>query len=106
MHFAELDPLTNEVIRVVVSDSREWCEQNLGGIWVRTYYSTPGKNYAGKGYKYHFDADNFSTPCLFSSWILDNNLIWQPPVPYPNDGAIYGWNEEAQAWFILPASNI
>lgn len=64
-HFAELEPETNVVLRVIVADTAEWCEENLGGTWVRTYYATPGKVYAGMGYTYDPVAENFCPP--FSS---------------------------------------
>ena len=43
---------------------------------------------------------NFTTPRpfqLFPSWIW-NGEIWEAPVPYPNDGEFYGWNEDTQEW--------
>ena len=55
-HFAEVDA-DNTVLRVIVADTKEWCENNLGGTWVQTSYNTIGgvhpegrplhKNYAG-----------------------------------------------------------
>jgi hypothetical protein len=104
MHFAEINPSTNEVLRVIVCDSKAWCEQNLGGTWVRTYYSTPGKNYAGQGYIYYSEKENFSTPQPYPSWTLDDNLKWQAPVPYPTDtNEPHTWDEATQSWspFIL-----
>jgi hypothetical protein len=33
-------------------------------------------------------------------WILDEETCsWRPPVPYPNDGVQYAWDEETQNWF-------
>jgi hypothetical protein len=98
MHFAEINPSTNEVLRIIVCDSREWCENNLGGKWARTYYSTPGKNYAGQGYIYHSNLENFSSPQPFPSWKLDNALVWQAPIERPTDGKKYIWNEDNQSW--------
>ena len=48
-HFAEINPQTNEVLRVILAKSKLWCEYELGGTWFRTYYNTEGKNYAGIG---------------------------------------------------------
>ena len=84
MHLAELDS-NNTVLRVISCDSKEWAEQNLGGTWVETFMKTPGKNHAAVGHKYHPDVDNFSAPQPLPSWTLDDNLIWQPPVPYPQE---------------------
>jgi len=97
-HFAEIDPDTNIVIRVIRAERKIWCEYNLGGEWVRTYYATPGKNYAGVGDIYHPDKENFSPPQPYHSWVLDNTCIWQPSTAYPDDGKTYRWNEETQSW--------
>lgn len=87
---------------MIRSDTKEWCEQNLGGTWVRTYYNTQGKNYAGIGYTYHSDVDNFSEPRPYPSWTLDENLHWQPPIAHPTDNKFYNWNEETQTWDEIP----
>jgi hypothetical protein len=104
VHFAELDG-DNIVQRVIVCDSKEWCETHLGGTWVRTFYATEGKTYAGIGYKYHPDLDNFSPPQPYPSWELNTaTMSWEPPVPYPQseEGGMYDWDEAAQEWVALP----
>lgn len=98
MHYAEINPQTNEVLRVIVCESKAWCESRLGGTWVRTFYSTEGKKYAGQGDTYHPDKENFSAPRPFPSWTLDDSLQWVPPVPRPDDGQRYTWNEEEGQW--------
>ena len=103
MHYAEIDPQTNTVLRVIVCDSKEWCEQNLGGTWVRTYYSTPGKNYAGTGYIYYPEHENFSPPQPYPSWTLDmTTFLWNPPTPFPTDGNNYIWDESTTSWTPVP----
>ena len=94
--FAEINPQTKEVLRVIRAKSKLWCEYELDGTWVRTYYDTEGKNYAGIGYTYHPDKDNFSTPQPFPSWTLDDSCHWQPPITKPEGS--YTWNEETQSW--------
>ena len=96
--FAEINTQTNEVLRVVGAKSKLWCEYELDGTWFRTYYDTEGKNYAGIGFVYHPDKENFSAPQPFPSWILDDTCTWQPPVPYPSGDKMYTWNEETQSW--------
>jgi hypothetical protein len=96
--FAEINPQTNEVLRVIGAKSKLWCEYELDGTWVNAKYNTLGKNYAGIGYIYHPDKDNFSSPQPFPSWTLDDSCHWQPPIPYPRDGKVYTWNEETQSW--------
>jgi hypothetical protein len=96
--FAEINTQTNEVLRVVGAKSKLWCEYELDGTWVNAHYDTPGKNYAGIGFVYHPDKENFSAPQPYPSWTLDDQCIWQPPVPYPSGDKMYTWNEETQSW--------
>ena len=39
-HFAEI--VDGLVVRVIVADTKEWCDENLGGVWVQTSYNTVG----------------------------------------------------------------
>jgi hypothetical protein len=105
-HFAEIGS-DNTVLRVIVADTKEWCENNLGGTWVQTSYNTHGnqhpegrplhKNYAGIGY--HWDGVGFYAPQPFPSWNKnEDTYLWESPVPYPTDGKSYVWNEETQGW--------
>ena len=34
----------------------------------------------------------------YPSWILNEQGNWQAPVPYPNDGKVYIWDEQNQTW--------
>lgn len=105
-HFAEIDS-DNKVVRVIVADTKEWCEANLGGTWIQTSYNTHAgehpegrplhKNYAGIGY--HWDGVGFFAPQPYPSWTKNaDTYLWEPPVPMPTDGKSYIWNEEAQTW--------
>jgi hypothetical protein len=88
----------NIVLEVIVADSVEWCIDTFGGKWVRTYYNQQGKNFAGFGFIYYPDKDNFSSPQPYPSWTLGEDCQWQPPVPYPNDGCLWTWDEETLTW--------
>jgi hypothetical protein len=68
--------------------------------WKQTSYNANfRKNYAGVGYTYDQSIDAFVPPKPYPSWLLDTNTAsWQAPVPYPNDGKNYYWNEETQQW--------
>jgi len=38
----------------------------------------------------------------YPSWIKQGNpLMWVAPVPYPNDGGLYRWDEDSQSWEAL-----
>jgi hypothetical protein len=35
----------------------------------------------------------------YNSWLLnETTCLWDSPVPYPDDGERYTWDEEAQSW--------
>jgi hypothetical protein len=127
-HFAEIDE-NNIVLRVlVVDDSNESNGQDylantlgLGGTWLKTSYNTYAgkhnnggtpfrKNYAGLGFEYDAERDAFIPPKDDSvpSWILnEETCLWEAPVAYPTDGALYTWNEETISWDVVtPPSEI
>lgn len=57
------------------------------------------KNYAGIGYTYDAQLDAFIPPQPFASWTLnEESCLWEPPVPYPSDGAAYVWDEPTTSW--------
>jgi hypothetical protein len=97
--FAEIDS-NNIVLRVIVAESKEWCQETLGGIWLETFTDRSQRyNYAGIGFTYDEDRDAFIPPKPFDSWILDEaTCLWEAPVAYPEDGESYTWNEETQEW--------
>lgn len=117
-HFAQLNE-NNIVIQVITAGNEyeetgeELYAQIAGGVWKRTSYNTKGgfhteggtpfrKNYAGIGYSYDPIRDAFIPPKPFQSWILnENTCLWDAPIPYPNDGNIYNWNEETLSWVIV-----
>ena len=46
-----------------------------------------------------FDFSTNRPPQPFSSWIWDSeNKVWEAPVPYPDDGNNYRWDEDTQSW--------
>jgi hypothetical protein len=105
-HFAEIND-QNVVIRVIVADDKQWCENNLGGTWVQTSYNTHAnkhpegrplhKNFAGIGYIW--DGIGFYQPQPFPSWTLDQETyLWTAPKPRPNDDGFYEWSEEQGEW--------
>jgi len=114
-HYAFLDE-NNIVTEVIVgksegTDGIDW-EQKYGEIkgktCKRTSYNTYGNahkdngtafrgNYAGIGYKYDSVNDVFIEPQPHASWTCteDTNWLWESPIPYPDDGNYYIWNDAA-----------
>jgi hypothetical protein len=123
-HFAELDQ-NSTVLQVIVVNNNDvnnlpfpesepigiaFCQSLLGPDtrWAQTSYNANFRyNYAGIGYT--FDPTPtpngaFIPPKPYPSWLLNTNTFkWEPPVPYPNDGGIYEWDEATQSW--VPAPN-
>ena len=106
-HFAEVNN-DNKVVRVLVTDNNDpagdegysWLVSNLGGRWIKTSYNENiRKQFAGVGYTYDEGRDAFIPPKPFESWVLDEETCnWAAPVPHPQDGVIYEWNEELVDW--------
>jgi hypothetical protein len=108
-HFAKV--VDGIVEQVIVADTAQWCEANLGGTWVQTSYNTHGnvhtlggtpmhKNYAGIGYTW--DGTGFSAPQPYASWTLnDESYLWEEPTPMPTDGGIYQWVEDDLNWQLI-----
>jgi hypothetical protein len=113
-HFAKLDDNNMVVFVAVGRQEDDGLEAELsartGDRYVQTSYNTHGgvhalggiplrKNYAGIGYTYDEGRDAFIPPQPYPSWLLDEETcLWQPPTPYPDDGAMYVWDEEQQQW--------
>lgn len=127
-HYTFLDN-NNNVIEIIVGkeefeDGVDW-EIHYGNfrnqICKRTSYNTIGgihyqldntpsedqtkafrKNYAGIGYYYDEQRDAFIPPKPYPSWILNEfSCLWKSPIPYPNDGNMYMWNEDTQTWNLI-----
>jgi hypothetical protein len=121
-HFAQLDE-NNLVTQVIVVNNAEcldeqgnesevvgaaFCNSLFAGRWVKTSYNgTIRKNYAGIGYEYDEQRNAFIPPKPFNSWTLnDDTCLWQAPIPMPQDGKKYLWNESSLAWDIVPEIQI
>jgi hypothetical protein len=111
-HFAEIDE-NNVVLRVLVGDNDmpnegyDWFVENLGGTWIKTSYNgSIRKNYAGIGYTYNEELDAFIPPKPYESWTLnESTCLWQSPIPQPQDGRAYEWNEKSLLWVELEPSS-
>lgn len=73
---------------------------NLKGTWIQTsYHNNIRGNYAGIGYTYDEVNDVFYSPEPFVSWILNEETWkWEAPIPYPEDGNTYIWDEDNLEW--------
>jgi hypothetical protein len=118
-HYALLD-INNVVTQVIVGKDEDpnenWevyysvlfgveCKQTSYNMYggVHKENKTPfRKNYAGLNYIYDDTRDAFIPPKPYPSWVLnENSCLWEPPVPMPDDGNIYQWNENTLTWDIV-----
>ena len=113
-HWAEIDD-NNTVVRVLVADdnSHDWLVERLGGTWLQTSYNTRAGvhtlggtpfrgNYAGVGYSYLEAEDIFMPPKPYESWSLNvETASWVAPIPKPEDGQNYIWDEESTSWTLV-----
>jgi hypothetical protein len=119
-HYAFLDDngiVTGVIVGRDENDLPDWITSweayygnRHGQTCLRTSYNTHGNqhllggtpfrgNYAGIGYRYDTDLDAFIPPQPFPSWTLDEStFLWAAPVPYPDDGEPYVWDENALNW--------
>lgn len=109
------------VVQVNAVDEQFFADnpERYTGTWKQTSYNTRGgvhynpnsdepssdqskalrKNYAGIGDIYDESLDAFYCPQPFPSWTLNETTCgWESPIPYPNDGKNYIWNETLQNW--------
>jgi len=112
-HFAKvIDGIVTEVL-VIEQDVIDTGLFGDPALWVQTSYNTYGgqhpegrplrKNYAGIGYIYDLVRDAFISPSPFASWVLnEDTCLWDAPVPRPNDGKPYYWDEATLAWVEVP----
>ena len=62
-YFAQIDE-NNVVINVHVVTAEFMAEnpKRYTGVWVETFFDTPNKNYAGVGFTYDYDTQDFTPP--------------------------------------------
>ena len=115
-HFAKLDK-NNVVTEVNVVSNAELIDANGKesekkgvdfltawsgghGNWKQTSYNGNfRKNFAGVGFTYDAARDAFIPPKPLASWVLnETTCLWEPPIPRPNDGKRYAWNESTKQW--------
>ena len=66
-------------------------DYDFDNIKQTSYNSNFRNTYAGIGFTYDSMNDVFISPKPYEDWILVN-YKWEAPIPYPNDGKHYFWN--------------
>jgi hypothetical protein len=118
-HFAKV--LDGKVTNVIVAEQEFFNTfvDSSPGQWIQTSYNTRGNvhygpdgipdggvalrgNYAGIGHIYDHTNDVFYAPQPYPSWTLNTETwVWEAPIPYPTNDAIYVWNEPEQNWVVV-----
>lgn len=105
-HYAKIE---NGIVVNVIVAGESFINQ-MEGEWVQTSYNTKGgvhlqggtplrKNYAGIGMTYDKVRDAFIPVQPYDSWTLnEDSCLWESPIPYPNDGNFYYWDEDNKEW--------
>jgi hypothetical protein len=115
-HFAQLDQ-NNIVVTVIVINNDviqnlpfpesepigvEFCQSLYGvdTVWKQTSYNSSfRKKFAGIDMAYDANIDAFIYQQPYPSWTLNPNTgNWDPPIPMPDDGHFYSWDEATQSW--------
>jgi hypothetical protein len=125
-HYAKVVDGTVSTVITATADFFTTFVDSSPGTWIKTSYNTRGgihyepnvnppvpsadqskalrANYAGIGYIYDAVNDVFYTPQPYPSWTISApTWQWQPPVPYPDDGKMYVWDEATLSWVEVPA---
>lgn len=121
-HYAKV---VNGIVQTVIVADEDFFKTFVDtspGTWVKTSYNTRAgiyydpatgepaadqskslrKNYAGIGYTYDAVMDAFIPPKPYSKWILnEDTCVWDSPVPRPDDGKSYYWDDDAGKWVLI-----
>jgi hypothetical protein len=119
-HFAQLNN-SSAVTRVVVINNDAlgnlpfpesepvgiaFCQSLFGSdtIWKQTSYNASfRKNYAEIDGVYDSILDAFICLQPYPSWLLNTTTCkWVAPIPKPNDGQQWGWDEKTLSWVVIP----
>lgn len=119
-HFAKV---VNGIVEEVTVAEQDFIDAGYLGdpsLWVQTSFNTKGNvhygpdgnpdggvalrgNYAFIGGTYDKENDVFYEPQPFPSWTLNRSTwLWEPPVPYHQDGNQYIWDEPTKNWILVP----
>ena len=106
-HFAKVE---NGLVTQVIVAEQDFIDSGAVGTgWIQTSYNTYGgqhpegrplrKNYAGVGFSYDAVRDAFIAPKPYTSWVLnEDTCLWEAPIPKPQDGKEYIWDEPTTSW--------
>ena len=97
-NFAVIDNGT--VINTIVADSQEVAEA-VTGFGCAEYTE---ENPLGINWYWDNTANGYIPPAPYASWVFNYELkVWEAPTPMPTpeEGQSYNWNEETTSWDLV-----
>lgn len=100
-----------------ISDWEAYYSEIVGRTCKRTSFNTKGgvhllggepfrMNFAEPNGTYDPELDAFIPERFFQSWTLNTETcLWDAPVPYPDDGLDYVWDEDTVSWVQIDAGS-
>lgn len=97
--FPESEPVGIAYLQVLFPDKK----------WAQTSYNNKFRvRYAGVGYVFYPNCTatpygGFAVAKPYENWIFNEATCeWIPPIPYPNDGLAYFWDQDSNTWVLRP----
>ena len=92
--FPESEPVGIAYLQSLFGSDTQWLQTSYNGNF-RYRSASPGDSFDPAPQPYGV----FLNPKPYPSWVLDTNTyMWVAPVPYPNDGKQYYWDEATLSW--------
>jgi len=92
--FPESEPIGIAYLQSLFGTETRWAQTSYNGNF-RYRYASPGDTFDPTPQPYGV----FINPKPYPSWVLNTDTYtWQAPVPYPNDGKQYYWDEATLSW--------
>jgi len=96
----------NIVVNGIVCSSNTWCSEIFPNeLWIEGFMNNEPRRYPCIGWTFEPTANigfgEFIRPKPYDSWILNSSWEWEAPVPRPNDGNTYIWDENSTTWSLI-----
>lgn len=85
------------VDNIIVAD-QEWVDlQDNADEYIEFDPETSNASAGGE-----YDGSYFYPTKVYDSWVKDGKGDWKAPVPMPEDGQAYEWDEDLLSWKVKP----
>lgn len=97
-HFVRVARPVLDVYEVLESNQPTY--KKIDGVWIDVWALRP-MTQDEKENKQQTIKDDWSNNG-FESWVFsEEKCLFEPPVPYPNDGKNYRWDEPTTSWLLM-----